>query len=149
MCSWLLNIKAMKILLLFVFFSMFSGAKAPLVTLQVEITNVKHDSGKLFLALFKPDEKFGEGRPKIFKVVEVKSDDNQSTEFQVEPGRYALAIFHDLNGNDILDKNFMGIPKEPYGFSKNFRPRFSAPSFEDCAFDLPSTGTDISVKMTN
>jgi len=139
----------MKVLLLSILLSLFQDEKPPKVTLQIEITNVKHDSGKLFLALFKPNEKFGEGRPQIFQVVDVNSSDDQVAEFQVEPGRYALAIFHDLNGNDILDKNFVGIPKEPYGFSKNFRPRFSAPSFENCAFDLPANGSTISVKMTN
>lgn len=139
----------MKVFVLSVILSLFQNAKAPVVTLQVEITNVKHDSGKLFLALYKPAEKFGEGRPKIYKVLEVSSKENQLAEFQAESGRYALAIFHDLNGNETLDKNFMGIPKEPYGFSTNFRPKFSAPSFKDCAFDLPSNGSNISVKMTN
>ena len=29
------------------------------------------------------------------------------------------AIFHDENGNEILDKYFLGLPKEDYGFSSN------------------------------
>ena len=47
------------------------------------------------------------------------------------PGRYAAIALHDENGNGKLDKNFLGIPTEPYGFSNNvqgfLRPRPSTP----------------------
>ena len=120
------------------------------VTLSVEITNVKKAQGKLMIAIYKPDEKFGEGKPAISDIVEVKSAGTKIVSFDLEPGNYALALFHDLNGNGELDKNFVGIPKEPYGFSKDFRPKFSAPSFDDCAFEVTGTGSQqISVKLTN
>jgi uncharacterized protein (DUF2141 family) len=35
----------------------------------------------------------------------------------LDPGRYAIIVFHDENGNGELDKNVLGIPTEPYGFS--------------------------------
>ena len=47
-------------------------------------------------------------------------------------GEYAIAIYQDLNNNGVLDKNVFGYPSEPFGFSKNFKPRFSAPDFDDC-----------------
>ena len=121
----------------------------PSVTLKVEVTNVKNGSGKLWFAVFKPNEKFGEGKPSIYKIQDVKSANSQVVTFQLEPGRYAVAVYHDLNENGILDKNFIGIPKEPYGFSQNFRPRFSPPTFNDCAFSVSVEGGQISVKLTN
>ena len=49
------------------------------------------------------------------------------------PGDYALMVFHDANGNGELDLNFMGIPREPLGFSNRYRskgpPVFSSASF--------------------
>lgn len=127
-----------------------TASEAAPVTLKVEITNVKKAQGKLMIAIYKPDEKFGEGVPAISGVEEVKSIGSKTVPFDLEPGKYALALFHDLNGNGELDKNFVGIPKEPYGFSKDFRPKFSAPSFEDCAFEVTGTGSQqISVKLTN
>lgn len=120
------------------------------VTLHVEITNVKTAKGKLMIALYKPDDKFGEGRPEISEIIEVKSVGNKKTSFALEPGKYALALYHDLNSNGELDKNFVGIPKEPYGFSKDFRPKFSAPSFQDCAFEVTGESEQkIAVKLTN
>ena len=58
------------------------------------------------------------------------------TTFALPPGTYALGLFHDLNGNGVLDKNLFGIPKEPYGFSKNARGRLGPPSFEDAAISV-------------
>ncbi|EDN70701.1 conserved hypothetical protein, secreted [Beggiatoa sp. PS] len=49
---------------------------------------------------------------------------------------YAVAAYHDTNGNEELDKNFFGIPKEGYGFSNNARSTFGPPSFEKAAFQL-------------
>ena len=139
----------MRILIIQFLLFLTSGISEPAVTLKVEVTNVKNGSGKLWFAVFKPNEKFGEGRPDIYKILDVKSTDNQVVTFQLEPGKYALAVYHDLNGNNSLDKNFIGIPKEPYGFSQNFRPRFSPPTFKDCEFVVTSEGRMISVKLTN
>ncbi|WP_375433804.1 DUF2141 domain-containing protein [uncultured Hymenobacter sp.] len=49
-------------------------------------------------------------------------------------GEWAVAITQDTNNNDKLDKNFVGIPTEPYAFSNNVRPKLSAPDFNDCKF---------------
>lgn len=124
-------------------------ARAP-VTLHVEITNVKKARGKLLIAIYKPNEKFGEGTAFLAAMVDVKATGGQTASFEMEPGRYALAVYHDVNGNEELDKNFVGIPKEPYGFSKDFRPQFSAPSFKDCAFEVTGESLQkISVKLTD
>ena len=139
----------MKIFFLCFLFFVFSEAKDPNATLRVEFTNVKNKKGKLWIALYKPNDKFGAEKPNIFKIIAVEADKNPIAMFELDPGKYALAVYQDLNGNEKLDKNFLGIPKEPYGFSKDFRPRFSAPSFADCAFELPSAGQQILVELTN
>ena len=121
----------------------------PEVSLKVEITNVKAAKGKIWIAIFRPEEKFGNDKPEIYKIIEVKSKTGQNTDFKLPAGRYALAAYHDVNNNGELDKNFVGIPKEPYGFSNNFRPKFKAPTFEDCAFQLAGEGKTINVKLTD
>ena len=35
-----------------------------------------------------------------------------------------------------MNRKFIGIPKEPYGFSNNVRPKLSKPTFEACKFHL-------------
>ena len=42
---------------------------------------------------------------------------------QLEPGRYAITVYHDKNDNRQFDKNWLGMPKEDWGVSNNVRPR--------------------------
>jgi uncharacterized protein (DUF2141 family) len=56
------------------------------------------------------------------------------------PGRYAVAAFHDADGNGRLSTWPIGLPKEAYGFSRNARAPFGPPTFEAAAFDLPAAG---------
>jgi uncharacterized protein (DUF2141 family) len=43
-------------------------------------------------------------------------------------GTYAIAFYQDMNDSGEIDKNGLGIPKEPYAFSNDIRPKMSAPS---------------------
>ncbi len=52
------------------------------------------------------------------------------------PGIYALTFFHDENDNFEVDSNFIGIPKEGYGFSLNYKPKLSKPSFKQVQFEI-------------
>ena len=51
-------------------------------------------------------------------------------------GEYAITFFVDSNGNFKMDKSFLGIPKEQYGFSNNVMGRMSAPSFDQAKFTI-------------
>lgn len=57
------------------------------------------------------------------------------------PGRYAVAAFHDTDGDGDLTLWPIGLPREAYGFSNNARGRFGPPTFASAAFDLPASGT--------
>lgn len=63
------------------------------------------------------------------------------------PGRYALAVFHDLNGNGKLDTNLLGVPTEPYGFSNINSAKWGSPDFAEAAFNLPAEGKSIEVRL--
>ena len=59
----------------------------------------------------------------------------------VPDGEYAIVFFVDANKNNKLDKNFIGIPKEQYGFSNNAMGSLSAPSFEQAKFSVQGKTT--------
>ena len=48
----------------------------------------------------------------------------------LDPGQYAIILFHDENGNGKLDTNALGIPTEPYGFSNNVQGFLGPPAFK-------------------
>lgn len=54
----------------------------------------------------------------------------------VPPGTWAVLAYQDENGNDELDRNLVGIPKEAYGFSRDARGKFGPPDFEDAAIEV-------------
>lgn len=62
-------------------------------------------------------------------------------------GEYALAVYHDENGNGRLDKNFIGIPNEPLGFSNSYWPK-GPPTFTNAAFRLEADESrNIDIKL--
>jgi uncharacterized protein (DUF2141 family) len=61
-----------------------------------------------------------------------------------------MMVFHDVNNNDKMDKNFFGVPKEGYGSSKNKLPFASAPVFKDNQFSVPpNTTIQLLIKIRN
>ncbi|GAB3499553.1 hypothetical protein GCM10027341_23080 [Spirosoma knui] len=122
----------------------FEGPKK--ANLKVDIQNVRHAKGAVYVALFRPGPDFPQGKPTEGRKLDAETN-SVSTTFAVEPGDYAIAVYHDENGNGKMDKRMFGIPKEPYGFSNNFRPTMSAPKFTDCKFTVGTDGKAISIKL--
>jgi uncharacterized protein (DUF2141 family) len=74
----------------------------------------------------------------IYKSAEIFIRDNKAQIIfsALKKGVYAYTFFHDLNKNKELDTNFLGIPKEPYGFSNEKKGRFGPPKFKEVSFTL-------------
>ena len=110
--------------------------------LTINITNIETIKGTIEIGIFNTNERFLE-EGQAFKTISVKvRADSHTVVFKDLPkGNYAVSMYHDVNADGECNRNFMGIPKEPYGFSNNFRPRFSAPTFKDCEFVLDSNKT--------
>ncbi len=63
------------------------------------------------------------------------------------PGDYSFAVYHDENGNGQLDKNRVGWPKEPFGFSNNRRIRLGPPSWKATKLSvIAATETTVCVR---
>jgi uncharacterized protein (DUF2141 family) len=64
----------------------------------------------------------------------------------VRPGRYAVAAFLDANGTGRLDKSFIGLPAEPYGFSNEVGRR-GIPSFEGALVEVRDPASTVVVQI--
>ena len=118
--------------------------------LTVTITGVKEPKGKLQVALFNSAEGYpADAKPHQAKVVDVQEGGSQEVVFEgLSPGDYAVAVYHDENGNGKLDKNLVGIPVEDYGFSNDTRgTRMSAPTFEDTKFQVKGGEANIAIEV--
>jgi uncharacterized protein (DUF2141 family) len=118
------------------------GADQPQVV--VNVTNIKQLKGNIRVAFYKKGSAFPkEGSITYAKEMKVSKLGEMSLSFMDIPyGEYAIAVFQDKNLNQKIDKNLVGYPTEPFGFSKNFKPKFSEPVFNDCNVMIsPSTNT--------
>jgi uncharacterized protein (DUF2141 family) len=71
------------------------------------------------------------------------------TEFifsNLKSGKYAVSVMNDQNGNKVIDKNILGIPKEEWGVSNNVRPTLRAPKFEEAVFEVDEK-SDLTLKI--
>ncbi|HEX3348850.1 MAG TPA: DUF2141 domain-containing protein [Acetobacteraceae bacterium] len=54
----------------------------------------------------------------------------------IPPGRYAVLAHHDRNDNGKVNTNWLGIPVEGVGVSRNATGLLGRPSFADAAIDI-------------
>jgi uncharacterized protein (DUF2141 family) len=97
--------------------------------------------GSLAIAVYANAADFRASRnPVATRVVPASGGTTSVTLTGLAPGRYAVAAFHDADGNGELTLWPIGLPKEAYGFSRDARGRFGPPAFDAAAFDLPASG---------
>jgi uncharacterized protein (DUF2141 family) len=108
-------------------------------TITVRIEALRNDQGTVYVSLYDNKKSFKDnkgallsGKARPTKQAAVVVLDN------VAPGRYALSFIHDENNNQKLETNWMGIPKEGFGFSKNAMGKFGPPKYEDAVIDVPA-----------
>ena len=65
----------------------------------------------------------------------------------LSPGNYAVAMFHDENGNTEFDKNFFGFPLEGFGFSNDAKIFFGPPTFKDAAVEVGNVRKTIKIEI--
>ena len=125
-----------------------AGAQGKIV---VQITNLVNNKGVCKTCLFNNAASFA-GKGSALKCIDVSvKNKTASVAFNdVAQGTYAIAVFHDENKNNKMDTNFLGIPKEGYGASKNKLPFASAPTFADNKFDVGANSTiNIEIRLRN
>jgi uncharacterized protein (DUF2141 family) len=108
-----------------------------LATLTVTVQTVSPRGGTLRIGLYdvagysKDDSK-----PIASADVPVTGPVMTVTLKDIPPGRYAIESFQDINSNGKMDSSWLGLPQEPYGFSRDAKPLLSKPGFNAVAFDL-------------
>lgn len=116
--------------------------------LTVIITDLRSADAPVVLGLYKDNNSFlhEEGRLKAYTFMpNGKTLTAQITD--QEYGEYAISIYQDENSSGKMDKNILGIPKEGWCLSNNFKPKLKAPSYKDCKFDYDEKANTLTLKM--
>ena len=64
------------------------------------------------------------------------------------PGEYAVAAYLDLNGNGKIDRNWLGLPAEPYALSGNPAFHFGPPRFDECKMAVHAPETVLRLRVS-
>ena len=138
------------VLLLFVTLTNTAHAQSSsaLSVLTVVVSNLKvSPDTDLYVAIYEKEGFPKEGKFLYGKKEKIKGSTSTEVVFELPVGSYAVAVYQDMNLNGIMDKNFFGAPKEPYGFSRNFKPVMSAPDFSDCSVVLEAAPLTLSIAL--
>ncbi len=133
------------------FFIASFASFTPLINQNLKVTVAKLDSndGVVLVSLFKDGNGYPDDAAKAFGKEKGYIVERSATIIfkSVPPGSYAIAILHDENNNQKMDKNMLGIPKEGYGFSNNASAPFGPPSYKKASFmHTASKQTEIQIK---
>ncbi len=102
----------------------------------VTVTNIKESKGQIVIGVFDRQSSFPKEGKQVRKIVIPVTGNQVSKTIDLPNGTYGLAIFHDENGDGKCDQNMLGIPKEGFAFSNNFKPSVKAPKFKDVQFTI-------------
>ena len=114
--------------------------------IEVRLSGFESDGGAAVCALFKKDGWLQAGKGQARRVA--IRDHRATCAFANVPyGTYAIAAFHDEDGDGEFDKR-LGVPVEGYCFSNRATPkRLRPPSFDDAKFEHGRAQTDQSCEL--
>lgn len=136
----------MRVLLLALIFFLAPAAYA--ASLTVTVTNVDPKGGMLRVSLY--DEagwSKDEDTPVASDNLPALVPETKIVLTGVKPGVYGIKLFQDFNSNGKFDQNFLGLPLERYGFSRDARPFLSQPRFGRTKFTIAEGANEIVIRL--
>ena len=136
-----------KLILILMVFALHGFRSSGTFDLTVKITNLESTKGAVEIGLYDKGDHFP-SPGKQWKMARPTVNGNTVTyHFRDLPaGDYAIATYHDENGDAKCNKNMFGVPTEAYAFSNDIRPFLSAPDFSTCRFWVTENKT-LTIKM--
>jgi uncharacterized protein (DUF2141 family) len=110
-------------------------------TLRISVRGFASTSGNCRIAVYSTSASFNQPDKAALRAIlpiegETTIWEPSEEEMMKLPEEVAIAAFQDVNENEKLDKNSLGIPTEHYGFSNNPKRGFGPPSFRQAKFKL-------------
>ena len=120
------------------------------ILISVTIKDIKTPNGQILMGIYKDDVSFDKELPyKKVQAFKTKiSNGILLVEVKLEPGKYGISLMDDENFNGKMDYNFIGIPKEGFGFSNYYHTGLTKPKLKSFLFEvIENKNTKVEVKM--
>jgi uncharacterized protein (DUF2141 family) len=106
---------------------------------------VKSNQGKVHYGLYN-ENTFMKGAPLQGLEGEIVDGKAIVTFTNITPGMYAITLFHDTNGNNQMDFEPNGMPKEMYGVSNNPM-SFGPPQWNEAKFEVANVPVELEIRL--
>jgi uncharacterized protein (DUF2141 family) len=137
--------KSIYILLIFAFVVNSVSAQS----LIIRLPEPTGSEGSYMVGIYKEKDNFPD-EPSISKKIKIDNDFNRILEFKdLSKGIYAVSVYQDLNNNGKLDRNLLGIPREPFAFSNMKTMGMGPPKFKDTSFQFDKQTKEITLHWLN
>ena len=118
-------------------------------SLTVTVIELRNQQGQVCFSLFSDSKGFPSSSDRALqsRCINARETPLAVTFSNLSPGSYAVAVIHDTNGDGTLNRGFLGIPKEGFGFSRNPRIFAGPPSFRGTAVLVEGQSTNIQIQL--
>lgn len=116
--------------------------------ITTSIRNVRPQQGLVMVALFDSADGYTADRRFAGQQLAPVAAGLTAVFAGLPPGRYAIAVYQDLDGDGKLGRTLLGIPTEPYGFGGDVAGTFGPPAFEAMAVAVGDGATPVTVTLT-
>jgi len=135
--------------ILFLIFAFGMSVKSQNV--EITLTDVRSTKGQIVVSAFTDNQSFINNKMFMMKnfAKTNMSNGKMTVKFDIEPGTYGFVILDDENSNNEMEYNFLGIPKEGFGFSNYIHSGFKRPNFDDFKIKInKNQNVRITIKTT-
>ena len=116
--------------------------------LAIRVTGLRSGAGDVHYGVYNDPRQFPKPGGRVAKgFVKARTGGVTIMVRGLAAGTYAVAVYHDENGNGAFDQGIFGIPLEDYGFSNDASGFFGPPSFADAAFRIGAAGGRITIRL--
>jgi uncharacterized protein (DUF2141 family) len=125
---------------------LLAAVPARAADLVVTIEGVRNDDGNIRAGIFDSPATWLDGDKARARLAVKAAAPRTVLRFEgLAPGTYAVAFYHDENENQKHDRNFLGVPLEGFGFTRDPTVVLSPPDFADCTIEVPPEGAAVTV----
>ncbi len=118
-------------------------------TLTITVSDIRVSEGRLLVQVANSEQRFEfleESAASPVAITQPAEAGEMTFEVTLPPGTYAARVLHDVNGNGQMDRNFIGMPKEPWAFSNNALGNRGPAKWQDATFEVDGT-TAIDIRL--
>lgn len=116
--------------------------------LEIVVSGLENTNGQIMISINRGPEGWPEGNFVEQRFIPEFTAPKFSIFFEDLPyGNYAVGVLHDKDENGEMTKNFIGMPKEGFGFTRDYKVIYRAPKYDEANFELDTPTKSITVTI--